>query len=337
MTKRIPRDTQTTCADCGWRSKVTTAGLAARSLRLHSCEKYRSDQAASARYIARDKAVDRTPKPCNHKRANHQHGTHACYVLDRCRCIPCAVANTDYERDRAKRHAYGQFDTFTDAQPVRVHVLGLMMQGVGLKTISRTSGVSTGTLGKLIYGHPRPDDTRRFTRRVLRETAEKLLAVTEDALAPSRNIPVPIGASRRVQALIACGWSVQLLAARSGVDRQRLDAVVKGGRDTTVRTVTDVTAMFEELWDVPPPEVTHHERIAAARSRRRAAAAGWPVPLAWDDIDTDRAPSLGMTEGGIDLEEVAWLERQGYSLDIVAARLGVTRNAIDTARRRAAA
>lgn len=37
----------------------------------------------------------------------YEHGTHAAYVLDRCRCDRCRQANKLYERDRARLHRAG--------------------------------------------------------------------------------------------------------------------------------------------------------------------------------------------------------------------------------------
>ena len=83
-----------TCEDCGYTTTSKTEKLAAKGLRMHSCDKARHKAAAHARRLARSAAVDRTPKPCHHKQTEHVHGTHACYVLDRCRCTDCSAANT---------------------------------------------------------------------------------------------------------------------------------------------------------------------------------------------------------------------------------------------------
>lgn len=38
----------------------------------------------------------------------YDHGTHACYVQDHCRCDDCTRANRDYERNRIRQKAYGR-------------------------------------------------------------------------------------------------------------------------------------------------------------------------------------------------------------------------------------
>lgn len=70
--------------------------------------------------------LDRTPKPCLHKQANHQHGTNACYVLDKCRCHPCAHARAAQDDWRRRQQAYGRYDKYVDAAEARRHVRSLM-------------------------------------------------------------------------------------------------------------------------------------------------------------------------------------------------------------------
>lgn len=110
--------------------------------------------------------TDRTPKPCLHKIANHQHGTYACYVLDRCRCRPCADAHAAYNRERVRQQAYGRWDNYVDAEPARRHVRLLMAQGMGLKRIVAVSGVPSGSIWKLLYGKRQPDGTRTPSKQL---------------------------------------------------------------------------------------------------------------------------------------------------------------------------
>ena len=110
------------------------------------------------------------------------HGTHVKYVIERCRCEPCREANSEYERARRRRKAYGgDYWPWVDAEPVRQHVLSLMTKrgvgardGLGPKRIAQLSGVSHGTISKLLYGNYRG---RPPSKRVRKDTAEKLLAV----------------------------------------------------------------------------------------------------------------------------------------------------------------
>jgi hypothetical protein len=101
----------------------------------------------------------------------YAHGQHSAYVLDRCRCEPCRLSNRAYEQERAQRIA----PAFVGADATRKHVEFLSANGVGLKQISRLTGVSSGVLTKLVYG----DGTRKMgpSKRIRQATAEKILAV----------------------------------------------------------------------------------------------------------------------------------------------------------------
>lgn len=109
----------------------------------------------------------------------YEHGTHACYVLDGCRCRPCGYAAHEYEARRSKDNAYGRPRT-VDAEPVREHVRSLMAprrrgatRGMGWKRIAKVAGVSNGAMTKLLWSV----DGKPPSRRVRTSTAERLLAV----------------------------------------------------------------------------------------------------------------------------------------------------------------
>lgn len=90
----------------------------------------------------------------------------------------------------------------------------------------------------------------------------------------------PIGPTlRKVQALQRLGWTRADIAAEIGRSPQSLT-------NTLQREVVkaDTEAAIEEVFrrlemKLPPPS------RGATRARRRAEAAGWPPPLAWEDID----------------------------------------------------
>jgi hypothetical protein len=247
--------------------------------------------------------IDRTPKPCLHKIANHEHGTYACYVLDACRCLPCCFASSEYDRQLKRRNAYGR-SNLVDAAPARQRVAELMAAGVGLKQIVRQSGVAQGALWKLMYGKKRPDGTMTPSRRITRANADRLLAMQPGdpkLLADGARVD-STGARRRLQALACLGWSINRLAAEASIDRQPLDQAMRGEL-ITARTARAVDAVYELLWDQPAPARDHREKIAASRARRAAEVAGWSRPQAWDDdtIDDPAAvPSQGETEELVD-------------------------------------
>lgn len=246
-----------------------------------------------------------TTKACLHKRANHQHGTHACYVLDSCRCRPCRTANTAYERMRTRQTAYGRWQPYIDAASARAHVLALVAEGVGTKRIAALSGVSTGVLSKLLYGHPNADGTRRPpTARVRQHTLDRLLSVTAEQLAGGARIS-SVGTRRRLRALVVVGWSQSKIAAQLGVEAGNFGVLLYGD-ETTVRTARRVAELYDRLWDTAPPEATHRDKIAASRARNYAQARGWAPPLAWDEdtIDDVGAQPAHALVGDDELDEV---------------------------------
>ena len=142
------------------------------------------------------------------------------------------------------------------------------------------------------------------------------------------------GTRRRIQALMRCGWSVSLLAARLGQPRQVLRAKLHVRGRVTPATAAAVRALYDDLWDRPPPEGTRFERRAATMARRYAAERGWPPPCAWDEpaIDDPAASSADGWERGNDGKR-EWgtltaeaLELAGFGLDDrqIAERLGVS-------------
>lgn len=282
----------TTCTDCGWRGgPYRTRPQADYAHSRHSCEKARRDRAAYERGMAREAAVDRTPKSCLHKRANHQHGTRACYVLDVCRCVPCAAANSTYEGDRARRIAYGQ-QAYVDARPATDHVRALCAAGLGWKRVAALAGVPASTIYPLLYGKADRNGGAPRTK-ARRATVEAILAVPMpnlDQLGDGANVD-STGTRRRLQALIYSGWSVQRLADTAGVDRQALDAAL-AQHDVVARTARTVRDLYEQLWDTPPAAANPGEARGITLARHRAAKQSWAPPMAWDDDTIDDPDAL---------------------------------------------
>lgn len=206
-------------------------------------------------------------------------GTYASYKLDGCRCYPCGLVRSEYEMNRQRAIAYGTWQPFVDATPVRTHVEHLRLCGIGLRRLAELSGVQRSVLVKLMKGSA----GRAPSRRVRPHTATALLAVepTLDNLAGHTPVDAT-GARRRVQALTVMGWSWGQLANRLDVRLANFHTQVKSAR-VSAKFARQVRDLYEQLWDVPPPQTTPAERQAAARSRNRAKAAGWLPPADWDD------------------------------------------------------
>lgn len=196
----------------------------------------------------------------------YPHGTHACYVLDGCRCDRCREACRTYERHRGRAQRSGQPVT-VDAGPVRAHVRSLMADGrgdnlgaVGLKQIAKVSGVAHGALWKLIYGAP---DRAGPSKRVRRDTAERVLAVTRADMADGATVPAE-GTWRRVDQMVAAGWAKAAIARH--VHGPQAVALQLSRRTVTAGNARKVAALHA-AWTAGEVEVE------GRRGRRRGVMA----------------------------------------------------------------
>jgi hypothetical protein len=273
---------------CGYATKPCSPAAAAYSFGRHSCDTHRERAARGQRRLDR-LALSGPEQPCTHP-ARHVHGTYVAYVADLCRCRPCRDANRAYEAGLTRRAMYGHA-AYVDAAPARAHIEALTAAGMGLKRIVAVSDISQGLLWKLIYGKTRPDGTRTPSKRIRAATQTAILAVRLD-LADGARVN-SVGTARRIQALVAIGWSMSKIAARLGILRSNFTAIAHGRTDVTVAHAKAVADLYDQLWNTAPPHAGHRDKIAYSRSIRYAAKAGWAVPMAWDDIDDPAARPSG--------------------------------------------
>jgi hypothetical protein len=263
--------------------------------------------------------TDRTPKPCLHKHANHQHGDYLAYVADKCRCFPCTEANRIRGAKQRRNKAYGR-ETLVDAGPVRAHVEQLRNLGMSIETIERLSGASHCAVQALVYA---------THKKVWPVTAERILSIPlrPPALKDQpggRHMP-SIGARRRIQALSAVGWSLTAIGRRAGIDKRTL--IEMAWRDQcTVATHLTIVKLYDELWDSEPPSDTPSQRGSSSKARRHAQLNGWAPPMAWDDdtIDEPAAePNYGVT-----YPERHAMHARGMSDRAIGREFGITAVAV---------
>lgn len=262
------------------------------------------------------------------------HGTNGRYVAG-CRCGDCLAAALAAQNRRSRLVAYGQWQPWADAGPVREHIRFLRGSGFGKRAIARASGVPLSTIDSLIYDDS-PD------RRMRPEIERRILAVlpAPELLAPGAKTD-STGGRRRLQALIAAGHTNTILAARLGITTANFGSLLRR-EQWTARVIRDVQRLYAQMWDEPADEGTPRARTAAAAARARAERNGWPLPLAWDDDQIDN-PDAGPAEGwqrhdgklrdsAVLAEEATELiTQQGYDRVTAAERLGVSRHALDKA------
>jgi hypothetical protein len=145
--------------------------------------------------------------------------------------------------------------------------------GIGYKRVAKLAGVSITAARSIIWGRQDPGPRYgELPKRVKRENAERLLSVkpTIDALAGGALIPAR-GTHRRVQALVARGWSQSQVSKRLGMERANFWVMMQQSM-VSVRRHREVAALFEQLWNVAPPQNTHAEKVAYSRSLHYAQA-----------------------------------------------------------------
>ncbi|MDR6574321.1 plasmid maintenance system antidote protein VapI [Curtobacterium sp. 320] len=222
---------------------------------------------------------------------DHKHGaTRNCYNSHGCRCEDCTTSITNAQRDYRKAKAYGRWTSpLVDAEPAREHVQRLREYGIGVNRIGRIANFPM--IGRLIYGPPTaPGQPRVPLRRIDAEKARRILAVrpTIDLIADGARIPAR-GTHRRLQALVAHGWSQMRLSYELGLGPNEVNRLLRTSQ-VSGRTHRSVAQLFDRLWQVPPPEGTTAQRTTYRRALTLARANGWVPALAWDDIDLDDAP-----------------------------------------------
>lgn len=271
------------------------------------------------------------------------HG-YARYKLDGCDCYVCGYANAVYCERRARAIAYGTWQPFVDAEPVREHIRALQSCDLGLRTIALAAGVDRKRLQAVLNG--RSERGTPAQARMRPEIAAAILSVepTLDIL-PGKTVIDGAGTRRRLQALVALGWSQSKLAERIGWTPSNFGTLIGEGR-VIAASARLVRGLYDELWNQAPPEDSHRDKIAVSRARNMARARGWVPPQAWDDdaIDDPTAqPDLGVKTSRAqalaeDAEEL--IVRQGYTTEHAAERLGVgvsyVQHALAAARKREA-
>lgn len=332
MSAPVPSGAFTVTHDCGFTKTARTQGIADFALRQHSCanQKKRQDR---AKRVAERKAYEGEKKDCTCKIASHKHGTRTAYVVDGCRCRPCIDASTEAEGRRRKQRAFGRQEIDrVDAAPVREHMDYLQANGISLKQLAKLTGLSHSAISAIRYG--RTERGHAPYARVTTKTATKILAVklTMDTMAPGRNID-STGTKRRIQALVAIGWSLARIGQHIGISPTNMSTFMQADQ-CSVAKAKAVRELYDQLWNKPQVGTDQRSRISANRARNYANARGWAPPLAWDDDAIDdpaAAPDLGERTLLRDTiaEDVEYLHRTGASRDEITQRLGSTWAAIE--------
>lgn len=107
---------------------------------------------------------------------------------------------------------------------------------------------------------------------------------------PLTDLIAALGTQRRLQALMALGWSLARLEQHTDIDRTYLRFILRNNDRVAPKTADRVGLAYDALSMTLPPNRTRGERQGVTRTLRYAQAHGYAPPLAWDDIDRDLAP-----------------------------------------------
>lgn len=213
--------------------------------------------------------------------------------------------------------------------PTTEHIRSLVAAGASQAGVARAAGLSAEAVSRLLH-RPRASVQIGTERRVLAITLEDVLRRRD----PQGFVPA-IGARRRIQALLAMGWTHQLITDHMTGCKQISHVALNQRGNWIARATHDaVVAAYEALsMKLGPSE----------RTRERAKARGYAPPLAWDEGDLDNPEAVANIGNqqraagrpGVDLDEWALLVRTGESPERAADRCGVTITAISRAAYRA--
>jgi hypothetical protein len=108
-----------------------------------------------------------------------------------------------------------------------------------------------------------------------------VLRATRDAILRVQG-PTAAGVQRRIRALTTLGHTIEVIAAASGVHRDRIAVIARSDQAPNVRAraAQGVAAAYDALRDHEAPRTRETVRRRTVSERR-----GWLPPSAWDDID----------------------------------------------------
>lgn len=153
----------------------------------------------------------------------------------------------------------------------------------------------------------------------------------------------PTGTARRVQALVAMGWTFPKIGAELGITGGAVQRIAASYTATIRRSVAErVAAVYDRLSMTFPPTTTTQEKRDASYALAVARRHGWSLPWSWDNIDDPNeqpAEPAARTAGrpkvrDAIVEDFDWLVSQGVSETDAAARVGVQVATIPVYRRR---
>ena len=169
-----------------------------------------------------------------------------------------------YQRDRAAGRM-----RYTDAGPTRARLARLLKAHVPVRALARATGLSDTGVRAIL------DGSRAHVQRATAERVAGLSLQRVYSAQATGHVP-RVGAVRRVQALLAMGWSHHELAAAGAGNTPRL--LTCDGDLVRVQRWRQVRDVYDRLCMTPGP---------SPQTRGWAKALGYAPPLAWDEASID--------------------------------------------------
>jgi hypothetical protein len=173
-----------------------------------------------------------------------------------------------------------------EADPVRTHLRNLTELGWGAQAISKETGVPVSVIEKIAYtvnGVPqqsvRADNAARiidFNPTAKRDRFDGTRRENIDAT----------GSKRRIQALVALGFSYRMLADYTGHGPSYFKDLTEAKRISRQRAAK-IIELYEHLWDKTPLPDTMAQKKSVTLAKGAALKKGWLPPMAWDDGGID--------------------------------------------------
>ena len=203
-----------------------------------------------------------------HTCTQHQPGE-PCYCHCGCRCQGCSS-------DRARRQKVRRWrgPTRVPADRTREH-LDRLHQHLSWTELAALTNSERGTLRAIHQGR---------TSTVYRTTEAAILAV-KPREARSGYVD-RTGTWRRLQALMALGWSLAAISRESGHSDKWAGMLLNSER-ISFRSRDTIRATYDRLWNQRPPQETIGERVSVGQTLAIATKYGFAPPLAWDDDEID--------------------------------------------------
>lgn len=210
-----------------------------------------------------------------------------------------------YEADQRRRIAAGEWEPgWEPVENVVAHIDMLLASGLSYRRIAELSGLTqTG-----VY-------MMRSRKRIRSGSAKRIYSVAPlSSLESSKSGYVPIiGFTRRLQALVAMGYTQVHLAELVNLSPDQLLNILYGKRQRVqIATAKRIDKVYQELQlKHPAPSYGRSRSLSLAKRR------GWYPPLAWDEdmIDDPTAtPDLGTSD------KLDWVHEYGELLDFGLSR-----------------